>query len=129
MLPANKVQDGYVTSGLVDAWSPEMPKGSFYLSLIDKLRTNIADHGDWVLLKNYITKETFRASQFETAAKKFAVILGGLGFQKGDALHVCIGNHNYCYALFGGVWTLGGLCSCGDVALDPNAIAGQVSQT
>ena len=57
---------------------------------------------------------------------RFAVILSNCGFEKGDTLHVSVGNHNYVFPLFGGAWIHGGRVSCGDIALDSNAIAGQV---
>jgi len=127
MLPANKVKDGYLTSGLPeDAWVPVTPEGSFYLTVMDRVRKHIAEEGDWTLLKNFITKETLMAGDIEPLSKKFSIILEDMGFVKGDSLHACVGNHNYTYSFFGGCWALGGICSCGDIALDPKAIAGQL---
>ena len=45
----------------------------------------------------------------------------------GDTIHLIVGNHNHTFAALGGIWILGGIGSVGDIALDPRAIAGQVS--
>ena len=45
----------------------------------------------------------------------------------GDTVHLIVGNHNHSYVALGGIWILGGIGSLGDIALDPRAIAGQVS--
>ena len=45
----------------------------------------------------------------------------------GDAIHLIVGNHNHVFSALGGIWILGGVGSVGDTALDPKAIAGQVS--
>ena len=66
------------------------------------------------------------ASEFETYSKKFAVVLGRLGFQKGDYIHACVGNNNLVFPLFGGAWTLGGICSTGADTMGPSSIHGQV---
>ena len=66
------------------------------------------------------------ASDLVNDSAKFAQILRGLGFEEGHALHAVVGNNNLTFALFGGAWMLGGICSSGDVALSSAAIAGQV---
>ena len=66
------------------------------------------------------------ASDLVRDSSKFAQILRGLGFEEGHALHAVVGNNNLTFALFGGAWLLGGICSSGDVALSSAAIAGQV---
>ena len=44
-----------------------------------------------------------------------------------DTIHLIVGNHNHTFVALGGIWILGGIASLGDIALDPKAIAGQVS--
>jgi hypothetical protein len=45
----------------------------------------------------------------------------------GGTIHLVIGNHNYTFSACAGAWILGARVSCGDIALDSKAIAGQVS--
>ena len=57
---------------------------------------------------------------------RFARILSEYGFERGDTLHVSVGNHNFVFPLFGGAWILGGRVSCGGMGLDATVIARQV---
>jgi hypothetical protein len=57
---------------------------------------------------------------------RFAVIFQSLGLGKDDTIHLIVGNHNHSFGACGGIWILGGVTSCGDIALDDKAIAGQV---
>ena len=82
--------------------------------------------GDWDILFNCVNREPYRASDLIKDSQGFALALKGLGFGCGDAIHTVIGNHNLTLGLMGGAWTLGGICSSGDIALDSKAIAGQV---
>ena len=50
-----------------------------------------------------------------------------ISLNPGDTVHLIVGNHNHSYVALGGIWILGGIGSLGDIALDPRAIAGQVS--
>jgi len=123
---ANNLQNGYLTSSdkrVLD----KMPRGgSFYLAMVNIINQHLAEHGDWVWLKNCITNESLMASDVEKIAQKFAVVLHKLGFGKGDSIHFCLDNDNYVFPLCGGAWLLGGTCSTGNAALDSKAIASQV---
>ena len=60
---------------------------------------------------------------------RFAVLFESLGFQHGDVIHLCIGNHNLTLPLSFGAWILGGVVSVGDVNLEPRGVAGQLNDT
>ena len=100
--------------------------GSYYNTLCNMIRKNIEEGGDWLWLHDRITGRTLNASDFEILSKKFAVFFKNLGLEKGDVIHLVVGNYNESYGAIGGIWILGGVASCGDVALDDKAIAGQV---
>ena len=67
------------------------------------------------------------ASEFEILSKKFAVIFKSFNLSQGDIVHFIVGNHNHFYPALGGVWILGAIGSFGDMALDADTIASQVS--
>ena len=67
----NVVQDGIIMSPVDNSWSPAIPKGSFYLTVVSALRGHLRQFGDWPLYTNCITEEVFMASQFEPIAKRF----------------------------------------------------------
>ena len=46
------------------------------------------------------------------------------GFGKGDGIHMVLGNRNHSFLALFGALLLGGFGSCGDIALDAPAIAG-----
>ncbi len=88
------------------------------------------EHGDWVWLHNRLSDHKLMASDYERLAKRFAVIYKDkFGLGEGDVIHLCVGNNNYQFGAVGGIWILGGVASCGDIALDENAIAGQLRDT
>ena len=66
----NIVKDGILYSYDDDACTPEIPDGSIYKAILACVHKHLEENGDWVVLKNCITKETFMASQFEPLAKK-----------------------------------------------------------
>ena len=59
-------------------------------------------------------------------AFRFSVIFSRLGLREGGCLHLVVGNHNLTFPACAGAWILGAKVSCGDVALEAKAIAGQV---
>ena len=122
----NIIKDRLLLSPLNHIWNPEPVKGSYYTTLSNIIRQNIEDGGDWLWLHNRINGKTMMASEFEILSKKFAVFFKNLGLEKGDCVHLVVGNYNESYGAIGGIWILGGIASCGDVALDDQAIAGQV---
>ena len=129
MLQKNIVQDRLLISPVNHVWSPEPVEGSYYNTLCNVIRKNIEDGGDWVWLHNRINDKTLNASDFEILSKKFAVLFKNLGLEKDDCIHLVVGNYNESYGAIGGIWILGGVASCGDVALDDKAIAGQLKDT
>ena len=48
------------------------------------------------------------------------------GFGKGDGIHMVLGNRNHSFLALFGALLLGGFGSCGDIALDAPAIAGNL---
>ncbi len=66
----NVLKDRILSSSGYATWSPLTPQGSFYQALLADVHKYLDEHGDWILLKNCITKEVFWASQFEPLAKK-----------------------------------------------------------
>ena len=66
----NIVKDGILHSSDDDKYTPETPQGSIYKAVLSCVHKHLEEHGDWVVLKNCITNETFLASQFEPLAKK-----------------------------------------------------------
>lgn len=60
---------------------------------------------------------------------RFAVLLKDLGLEKGDIIHLVIGNANLTFPISFGAWILGGIVSHGDVNLEPKSIAGQLVDT
>ena len=66
------------------------------------------------------------SAQFEKILKTIYVCRY-IFFNLGDTVHLIVGNHNHSYVALGGIWILGGIGSLGDIALDPRAITGQVS--
>ena len=126
----NIIKDRLLYSPNNQAWSPEeVEGGSLYNHLCNKVRRNLEEGKDWIWLHNRITDETMMASEFEILSKKFAVFFNNLGLGAGDTIHLIVGNHNHTFVALGGIWILGGIGSVGDIALDPKAIAGQVSFT
>lgn len=49
--------------------------------------------------------------------------------EKGDTVHLVVGNHNMTFPISFGVWILGGIVSLGDVNLDSKSVAGQFEDT
>lgn len=126
----NVVRDRLVYSPLNNLWEPNPIRvGSFHLQLLKEFSDNYQDHGDWLWLHNRITGDKLMASDYEKLSKKFSVIYTGLGLKKGDCIHLVVGNHNYMYPALGGMWMIGGLGSCGDIALDDKSIAAQLKDT
>lgn len=123
----NIIKDQLILSPVNEAYAPEeIEGGSFYNHVINYVRRNTYEHGDWLWLQNRLTKESIMASEFEKLSKKFAVVFRELGLGKDDTIHLVVGNHNLAYCALGGIWILGGIGSCGDIALDDKSIAGQV---
>ena len=122
----NIIKDRLLLSPMNHVWTPEPVEGSYYNTLCNIIRKNIEEGGDWLWLHDRITDRKLHASDFEILSKKFAVFFKNLGLEKGDVIHLCVGNYNESYGAIGGIWILGGIASCGDVALDDKAIAGQV---
>ncbi len=127
----NIVKDGLITSPINHVWTPqEMEGGSFYNQMVNTVRRNIEDNGDWTFLHNQLNGDQMKASEFETLSKKFAVFYRDtLNLGKGDAIHLIVGNHNFTYPALGGIWILGGVPSLGDVGLDEKSIASQLKDT
>ena len=57
----------------------------------------------------------------------WVVVFQNLGLKPGHCIHIIVGNHNYTFLAMFAAWHLGAYCSTGDVALDAESIAGQVS--
>ncbi len=66
----NVLKDRILSSSDNESWSPSIPLGSYYQAILADVHKYLDEHGDWILLKNCITKEVFWASQFEPLAKK-----------------------------------------------------------
>jgi len=129
MLQKNIIKDRLLISPVNHVWTPEPVEGSYYNTLCNMIRKNIEEGGDWTWLHNRINGKTLNASDFEILSKKFAVLFKNLGLERNDSIHLVVGNYNESYGAIGGMWILGGVASCGDVALDDQAIAGQLKDT
>ena len=57
-----------------------------------------------------------------------SIVFEKLGLQKGQCIHIVVGNHHYSYLSTFAAWHLGAFTSTGDVALDEDTIAGQVNK-
>ena len=57
---------------------------------------------------------------------RISIVFQKLGLQKGQCVHIVVGNHNYSFLTTFAAWHLGAYSSTGDVALDDDTIAGQV---
>jgi hypothetical protein len=68
--PKNLVKDRILYPADNNSWIPENPDGSLYKTIRSLLRGYLEDHGDWILLKDELTEDTFMASAFEPAANK-----------------------------------------------------------
>lgn len=128
MFPPIEVTNGMIKSILpTNEFKFEVPRGSIHHELVKKFNENIERAGDWIWLMDYITKNKVMASEYEAGAKKFSKILAHYGVEKGDRIHVCLGNHHLTYVIYGAVWILGGVVSCGNVALGADGIRSQLT--
>ena len=56
-----------------------------------------------------------------------SVVFQRLGLKQGQCIHIVAGNHHYSYLSIFAAWHLGAFSSTGDIALDEDTIAGQVT--
>lgn len=76
-----------------------------------------------------VTGQVTRASDIEPETKKIASVFHNFGFRKNNGIHIVVGNYNSSFLALFAAWYLGGFGSCGDIALDAKAIAGQINDT
>ncbi len=96
---------------------------SYYIAQVEKI---VDQRGNWNWLNNVITGESITATEALIFGKKFAVLFQRLGLDKGDVIHLVVGNFNLSFSACFGIWILGGITSVGDVNLEARAIALQV---
>ena len=90
--------------------------GSYIKYLFITLQENIEQNGDWKWMYNTTTKETIFASEFETMAKKYAIVFRQLGLRKGDIVHFFLKFWDYAhtYPALAGLWIIGAVGSFGN---------------
>ena len=111
-----KCPTGYWRTTHANRLRPVVFAGSFIQYLLDILKENLEESGDWKWLYNSITKETIMASEFETLSKKYAVVFQQLGIARGDVVYffVDIHKHAHIYPALAGLWILGAIGSLGN---------------
>ena len=58
---------------------------------------------------------------------RLATVFNNLGVERGDSIHIVVGNHHYSLLICFAASYLGASASLGDPALDSNSITSQVN--
>ena len=95
---------------------PVQKAGSYIQYLLNTIDENIKEKGDWKWMYNTMTKETIMASEFETLAKKYAVVFQQIGLHKGDVVHFFMKcqDHVHTYPAMAGLWIIGAIGTFGN---------------